>query len=242
MSPTLLIILLIITVAIAISQFGVILYFFNFIKKNELSDGAVKEAQTKSSAIITDAVTKANKMVTEAETAELAKVTEESKNLETLTQNVAQSLKSMSDQTQQSLNQTAKSAEDALEKTSKDAETSYGDFMHQAESTLQSLLTQDRQLLEQKTNQAITETSGMFEGFMKEVAGQVRKEIDAEIDKANGAVEVYKNQRIAAINEKVVDILEEVLLETLGKKLSLKDEGEFVYQALEQAKKDRAFS
>ncbi len=82
----------------------------------------------------------------------------------------------------------------------------------------------------------------MFQNFMSDVAGQVRKEIDEEIKKANEAVDTYKSERLAAINTKVIDILEEVLLETLGKKLTLKDEGEFVYQALEQAKKEHAFS
>lgn len=242
MSPTLLLILLIITIAIAISQFGVILYFLNFIKKNELHDGAVKEAQTKSAAVILNAVDKANEVVADAQKKGLEHVAEESKALETLTQNVNQSIESLSKQTQSELTNTANQAEQALQQTVKSAESSYEQLSQKTESTLQSLLTQDRTLLEQKTNQAIEQSSTMFQKFMGDVANQVRSEIDQEIKKANTAVDVYKAERLAAINTKVIDILEEVLLETLGKKLSLKDEGEFVYQALEQAKKEHAFS
>ena len=242
MSPTLLLVLLIVTVAIAISQFGVILYFLNFIKKNELHDGAVKEAQTKSAAIILDAVDKANEVVATAEKKELDKVTESSKALEALTQNVNQSLQDVSQKTQEEITKTAANAQQALQASSKMAESSYTQFAQKTETTLQSLLSQDKTLLEQKTNQAIEQSSSMFQNFMSDVAGQVRKEIDEEIKKANEAVDTYKSERLAAINTKVIDILEEVLLETLGKKLTLKDEGEFVYQALEQAKKEHAFS
>ncbi len=253
MSPALLLILLIITVAIAISQFGVILYFMNFIKKNELHDGAVKDAQTKSAAIILSAVDKANDVVAQAEKQELQKISDGAKSLETLTQNVQESLQSMgqktqsdlshtADQAEQVLKQTAQAAEQAINKSSAEAQSSYTQFAQQTETTLQSLLTQDRTLLEQKTNQAIEQSSTMFQKFMGDVASQVRTEIDQEIKKANDAVDTYKAERLAAINTKVIDILEEVLLETLGKKLSLNDEGEFVYQALEQAKKEHAFS
>jgi ElaB/YqjD/DUF883 family membrane-anchored ribosome-binding protein len=242
MSGSLLIILLIITVAIAISQFGIILYFLNFIKKNELHDGVVKEAQTKSAALIEEAVSKATELVTDAEKKSLSHVEESSKSIESLAAQVNKSLESMAGDAKVKLEKTAGVAENTFKETTANAQTTYDSFVKEAEASMKSMLSQDRQLLEQKTDQAITETSSMFQTFMKDVTTQVRKELDGEIKKANEAVEVYKTERLQAINEKVIDILEEVLLETLGKKLSLKDEGEFVYQALEQAKKEHAFS
>lgn len=242
MSESVLIVLLIITVAIAISQFGIILYFLNFIKKNELHDGAVKEAQTKSAALIEQAVSKATDLVSEAEKKSLSHVDESTKTIESLAAQVNKSLETMAGDAKTKLEQTANVAEGKFKETTESAKSTYDAFVKETETSMQSLLSQDKKLLEQKTDLAITETSSMFQGFMKDVTNQVRKELDGEIKKANEAVEVYKSERLQAINEKVIDILEEVLLQTLGKKLSLKDEGEFVYQALEQAKKEHAFS
>src|SRR3972149_2041682 len=51
-------------------------------------------------------------------------------------------------------------------------------------------------------------------------------------------LETYKKHRFEVINKNIVDILEKTLEETLGKKLSLTEHSEIIFQSLEQAKQD----
>jgi len=60
------------------------------------------------------------------------------------------------------------------------------------------------------------------------------------MQKANGEIEEYKIHRRKVLDEKIVDILEEVLRLTIDKKLSLSDQSDFIYKALEEAKKNHA--
>jgi hypothetical protein len=225
-----LVILLILTIAISLSQLGVILFFINFIKKNDLNEGAIKDVQEKSASVIINAVSKANDVVAKAEEAELKKVSEQSSILDSLTKTFEKKAQSFEESAEQNLSQSASQAQD-----------SYSQFVTDSQQTLNKLVSDDRKVLEEKTNQMITQSSAVFEQFMTKLSGEVRTQLAGEMAKAKQEVDVYKKERMETINEKVIDILEEVLLATLGKKLSLKDEGEFVFQALETAKKEHAF-
>jgi len=225
-----LIILLVLVVAISLSQLGIIIFFINFIKKNELMDGAVKDVQEKSAAVITDAVSRANDVVAKAEEAQLQKVSEQSSILASLTKTFEKKAQAVEENAEQNLTQAATSAQ-----------SSYNQLVTDSQQTLQKLVSDDRKVLEEKTNQMINQSSTVFEQFMKQLSTEVRSQLQDEMAKAKQEVEVYKKERMETINEKVIDILEEVLLATLGKKLSLKDEGEFVFSALETAKKEHAF-
>ena len=50
---------------------------------------------------------------------------------------------------------------------------------------------------------------------------------------------MYKNHRMEIINKYIIDILERTLEETLGKKLTLNEHSDLIFQALEQAKSEQ---
>lgn len=242
MNTGLLIILLFFVVAVAVSQLGVILFLVSFIKKNQLHDGAIRDAQERSASVIYDAVTKSNDLVTQTQKSQLEKVAEESKKLEALSQEFEERVNSLEATTNKGLTDTAKEATESVESVAQTSEDTLEQMAKQTQETLQNLVATDRKVLEEKTDVMINQSSQVFQQFMTQLSTQVRNQLAGELETAKEEVEVYKKERIATINEKIIDILEETLIATLGKKLSLKDEGEFVFQALETAKKEHVFN
>lgn len=241
MNTALLIILLFVVIAVAVSQLGVILFLVSFIKKNQLHDSTIKDAQERSASVIADAVAKSNEVVTKAQEQSIEKVTEESKRLEELSKTFEATIDNLEATTTQELTSTAKEATDSLETMSAKSQQTFESVADATQKTLDTLVQTDRKVLEEKTNQMITQSSQVFQQFMAQLSTQVRTQLAGELETAKKEIEVYKQERINAINEKIIDILEDTLLATLGKKLSLKDEGEFVFQALETAKKEHVF-
>ena len=61
------------------------------------------------------------------------------------------------------------------------------------------------------------------------------------MQKARQEIVEYRLHRQKVLDEKIVDILTEVLQKTIDKKLSLADQSDFIYKALEEAKNSHAF-
>lgn len=241
MNTALLIILLFVVIAIAISQLGVILFLVNFLKKNQLHDGAIKDAQEKSASVIADAVAKSNALVAKSQEETIEKVTGESKKLEELAQSFEQTVTNLEKTTTKEITDTAAEATQSVEEVAKTSEQTLEQMAKDTQQTLQNLVATDRKVLEEKTDEMISQSSLVFQDFMKQLSSQVRQQLAGELETAKKEIDVYKQERIATINEKIIDILEETLVAVLGKKLSVKDEGEFVFEALEAAKKEHVF-
>lgn len=230
MDTTILLILLIITIAIAISQFGVILYFFYILKRNAIPEQIVKEAQEQSAKVILDAVETANEVVVSAEKDELKTVQESGKEIQSFAEQVKTSLESVAKRAEQELRETSKTAQKTLKEEAKDAE-----------GILERFIAEDRWMLEQKTRQAIKESSLAFERAMHDIAEKAKAELEAEMRRVNEEVEEYKRERIAAVDAKILDIVQDVTLRVLGKTIRLDDHADLVYQSLQRAKSERAF-
>ncbi len=252
MNTGVLIILLFVVIAVAVSQLGVILYFVNFIKKNQIPDGTIKDAQEKSASVIAEAVAKSNELVVKAQEEQIEKVSEESKKLDELAKQFEQTVNDLEAKTNSELTGTAKEATESLETVAQTSQESLQDVVQtsqktletmasESQETLKTLVATDRKVLEEKTDTMINQSSQVFQQFMTQLSTQVREQLAGELDTAKKEIDIYKKERINTINEKIIDILEETLVATLGKKLSLKDEGEFVFQALETAKKEHVF-
>lgn len=241
MSTGILIVLLFFVIAVAVAQLGVILYFVNFIKKNQIPDESVKQAQEKSASVIAEAVAKSNDLVTKAQEEQIEKVTEESKKLEEIAKQFEQTVNQLEEKTNSELTGTAKEASESLENVAQTSQETLQTMAKESQETLKTLVATDRKVLEEKTDTMINQSSQVFQQFMTQLSTQVREQLAGELDTAKKEIDIYKQERINTINEKIIDILEETLVATLGKKLSLKDEGEFVFQALETAKKEHVF-
>lgn len=90
------------------------------------------------------------------------------------------------------------------------------------------------------TNQRISELFEKFEtrlsDFLIKTEQQSTHSIELELRSTRQLIETYKTQQIALIDENIVAMMEQTLNLVLAKKLSLKDQLDLVYEALEKAK------
>lgn len=63
--------------------------------------------------------------------------------------------------------------------------------------------------------------------------------IELELKAARQLIETYKQQQLKVIDENVIAMLEKTLSLVLTKKISLQDQVELVYEALEKAKAEK---
>lgn len=107
------------------------------------------------------------------------------------------------------------------------------------------------QTLQQKSDQAQREseilaqqkTNAIFERFEKNLASFLTATeqksvtaIEVELKNTRQLINSYKTQQLAMIDENIIAMLEKTLSLVLTKKISLKDELDLVYEALERAK------
>jgi len=79
-------------------------------------------------------------------------------------------------------------------------------------------------------------------GFLTTTEQKSITAIELELKAAKGLIETYKAQQMALVDENIVSILERTLSLILAKKMSLKDNMDLVYEALEKAKQEKFIS
>lgn len=97
-------------------------------------------------------------------------------------------------------------------------------------------------------SQALTSQriNNLFEGFETRLSDFLIKteqasthSIELELRSTRQLIETYKSQQMALIDENIIAMMEQTLSLVLGKKLSLSDQLDLIYEALEKAKVEK---
>ena len=75
--------------------------------------------------------------------------------------------------------------------------------------------------------------------FLVSTEQKTTSSIELELKGARQLIDTYKSQQIKLIDENIIAMMEQTLNLVLGKKLSLKDQLDLVYEALERAKAEK---
>lgn len=122
-----------------------------------------------------------------------------------------------------------------------EAEKTYRKYLEDLEQHLSADLTRKQTLLDTKIDGFFNETQVLLTNFVTELQKQTQVAVDKEIGNARKIIEEYRHQRLEIVDENIVGILEKTLNITLGKKLTMAEQTELVYEALEEAKKGSLF-
>lgn len=98
---------------------------------------------------------------------------------------------------------------------------------------------ESEQLVRGRMNSLFEEFEQHLSDFLTQTQQQSSKAIALEIQSSRNLIETYKQQQFALIDENIVAMLERTLSLVLVKKLSLKDQVDLVYEALEKAKAEK---
>lgn len=100
------------------------------------------------------------------------------------------------------------------------------------ESTIQNQVTS-------KVNSLLLDFEEKITDFFTGAQKQSLDAINLEITSARELIDSYKSQQLAIVDENVIAVLEQTLNLVLEKKLTLKDQIDLVYEALEKAKLEK---
>ncbi|OGE27584.1 hypothetical protein A2867_03690 [Candidatus Daviesbacteria bacterium RIFCSPHIGHO2_01_FULL_40_11] len=92
---------------------------------------------------------------------------------------------------------------------------------------------------QERINQLFDRVEQRLSDFMVQTAQQTTSSIELELKSTRQLIDTYKSEQLKLIDENIVAMMEKTLSIVLAKKLSLKDQLELVYEALEKAKVEK---
>lgn len=96
-----------------------------------------------------------------------------------------------------------------------------------------------RKATEERINRMFGNLEERLSDFLISTEAQTTQSIELEVKATRNLIESYKQQQLKLIDENIIAMMEQTLNIVLGKKLSLKEQLELVYEALEKAKVDK---
>lgn len=190
----------------------------------------IVEAESKASSILHQAVKQAQKMIVRAELEGISLVAKLRIQASKLEEEQHQQMKKILEEMRQ-----------RTQKESNEAGKAYEDYLSLLETRLETDLSQKQGLMKEKIDQMFGQTQKLLDSFVADLQKQTEVQIDKEIGRAQKIIAEYRQRRLEIVDENIVGILERTLNLTLGKKLSLTEQTQLVYEALEEAKKENIF-
>lgn len=133
-----------------------------------------------------------------------------------------------------------------LDEVARQSQTSVQDAQNNLLIFIQQLQKQASELekfSQEETKARINQIFGRMEerlsDFLISTEQKTLSSIELEIKSTKELLENYKNAQLKAVDENVLAIMEQTLSVVLGKKLSLKDQLDLIYEALEKAKGEK---
>ncbi len=93
--------------------------------------------------------------------------------------------------------------------------------------------------IEQRVNRLFENLENRLSDFLASTGQKTISSIELELKAARNLIETYKEQQLKLIDENIIAMMEQTLNIVLAKKLSLKDQIDLVYEALEKAKVEK---
>jgi len=193
-------------------------------------EGIVDETRHKSRSIIHRAIREANRML----------ITAELRGIRALARGKLTS-KELTEQYQKNLANIEEALKAHFVESANKAEASYDTFIKLIEKTMNEQIARNEKLISDKADEMVKASQTQVANMVEDIHQKVKVQVDAEMEAAKNEIAQYKSSRIAVLDERIMDILEELLRIALEKKLSLADQSDLVYKALEEAKRENAF-
>lgn len=141
----------------------------------------------------------------------------------------------MEENYKQTLDEVAKQSQVAVQ----DAQNNLLVFIQQLQKQAQELERFSQEETKARINQIFGTMEDRLSDFLVSTEQKTLSSIELEIKSTKELLDNYKNAQLKAVDENVLAIMEQTLSVVLGKKLSLKDQLDLIYEALEKAKGEK---
>ncbi|MCR4305578.1 MAG: hypothetical protein NUV73_00665, partial [Candidatus Daviesbacteria bacterium] len=92
---------------------------------------------------------------------------------------------------------------------------------------------------QQRINQLFDKVENNLSDFLIQTAEKTTSSIELELKASRQLIDTYKTEQLKLIDENIIAMMERTMSIVLAKKLSLKDQLDLVYEALEKAKVEK---
>jgi len=125
-----------------------------------------------------------------------------------------------------------------FEANAKETEASYRAFNETLTASMNESLQKNQSVLESKSSIMVAQSQELISRFVEEIQGRVRSQVDAEMAAAKVEIAMYAERRKRILNEKILDIVSDVVKLVVGKTLSKEDHAAMIFKALTEAKRN----
>lgn len=217
-------VILILSISTAFTTFLYLREYNRRKKSASQTDRFLQNLQQKGYASLHDSIQKSREILTEAEL----------EGVKTVAQSKIQTSK-LEDQYQKELTDIMKSSEEAIVRS----QAEVVQFIQGLARRGQDFEVASQRSVQERVNQMFDNLEQRLADFLLSTEQKSVSSIELEIKGARQLVESYKAQQLKLIDENIIAMMEQTLSLVLSKKLSLKEQLELVYEALEKAKVDK---
>jgi len=119
------------------------------------------------------------------------------------------------------------------------AQASFLQFMQDLQKRSEEFEEAQKTTGQSRINQLFDSVEGKLSDFLIQTAQKTTSAIELELKASRQLIDTYKAEQLKLIDENIVAMMEQTLSIVLAKKLSLKDQLDLVYEALEKAKVEK---
>ncbi len=203
---------------------------------NELRKPEQSPQDLSSQNLIQDATKKASDIITQAEVESLKFSTEKETELNLFESQYQQKLDSLISQIFALLSQTVKNVEGGFSTSLTQTEKDHEKFISTVEKHSLEWQTKLETDMSSRVNNLLFNFEQNLANFLSKAEKESLDAINLELRSARQLIDSYKSQQISLVDENIVAVLERSMNLVLKEKLSLKDQLDLVYEALERAK------
>lgn len=200
-------------------------------EKEQLDDEIYLKASERTAQLLSSSSKKANKIITNAELRAIKLLAKEKLSSARFVMEYESHVKDLES-----------SLKNRFDKSLADAQGSYDRFINDIEGTMKTKMEENEKNLETRADYFLNQSQSSLNALVSDVHDKVGTQIEKEMVAVRAAVEEYRQRRIKIIDENIIEILEKTLRIALGKKMSLSDQSELIFKALEEAKKEHALT
>lgn len=216
------------TVAFLCVAVVVIEYFESRKILQEIKDNSLETSSQKGLNLIHRALKKAQQIISKAE-------------LEGVKVSAASRLdsKKWEEKYQQQFNAFLDDLEKRFDAAAQKASVDFSAMLSKLTETAQEATRNSEANLNQRINSLLEDFETKLSEFLNQAQSQSTQSIGLELKAARSLIDSYKTQQLNLIDENIVAMLEKTLSMVISKKLTLRDQLDLVYEALEKAKVEK---
>lgn len=191
--------------------------------------------------LISQAKLDANKIVTSAEVDALKISTEANLGKDLFQKDFKEALDKEINLTLLNFNQHLQSLQSHIETRVNSNDDQYKKFLESIEQQIVETQKHAQEQLTTKVNELMLNFEQKLASSLAKSEQQSIEAVNLEVRSARQLIDSYKSQQLTLVDENIVAVLERVMGLVLKEKLTLKDQLDLVYEALERAKVEKFF-